>query len=186
MQYVAKRVAGIIMLTDNLSDKTVDSAYFYLNRRNKDSMKEDFERALRLFLQAEGGPTDLDSSLRLRIHWGLMSVEKELSCFRGFEKAKKIEHIEEARRYSIEAEKMVSRSSDASLSAQVSLEQHIIEGLRALLDSETEKDVDKLKRSKLNAVNGIDASLRKLQEVDMESYNKVSELAMEQRKKFLN
>lgn len=171
--------------TDNLSEKIVDDAYFHLNRRNKDSMKEDFEAALQLFLQAEVGSTDLGSSLRLRIHWGLMAVEKELSCCRSFDKAKKIEHIKEAYRYSKEAEKMVSRS-DASLRAQVLLEQHIIEGLKALLYAEIGTDLDTLKKSKMNAMKGIDASLKELREVDMESYKEVSELAMEQRKKFSN
>lgn len=176
----------MIKATDHLSGEVVDNAYFYLNRRNTDSMKDDFEEALRLFSQAEVGSTDLGSSLRLRIHWGLMAVEKELSCFRGFDKPKKLEHINKAQRHGIEAEKTVSRSSDASLSAQLSLEQYIIEGLKALLYSEIERDVDKSKKSKLKAMNGIDASLKKLREVDMESYNEVSKVAMEQRKKFSN
>lgn len=174
------------MLIDTVSDEVVDNAYFYLNRRNPDSMKEDFKEALRLFSQAEVGSKDLGSSLRLSIYWGLMAVEKELSCCKGFEKTKKLEHIKEAQRYGIEAEKMLPRSSDASLCAQLSLEQHIIEGLKALLDFEIEKDVGKLKRSKMKAVKGIDASFKTLQEVDMRSYDEVSKVAMEQRKKFSN
>lgn len=177
-------MAGLIVPTDTSSERVVDDAYFYLNRRNKSSMKEDFEAALEHFSQAEVGSTELDSSLRLRIYWGLMAVEKEMSCFRGFEKAEKIEHINKAQRYHIEAEKIVSRSSDASLSAQVSLEQRIIEGIKALLNSDIGRDVDKLKKLKLEAINGIDASLKTLREVDMESYNKVSKAAIEWRKKF--
>jgi hypothetical protein len=179
-------MAGMIMLTSILSDKDVDEAYSYLNRRNKESMKADFEEARQRFLQAEVGSRDLGPSLRLRIHWGLMAAEKELSQCRGFEKVKKIEHINEAQRYGIEADKLVSRFSDASLRAQLSLEQHIIEGLKALLHFEIERDVENLKKSKWKAVNGIDASLEKLREVDVESHNEVFKLAMEQRKKFAN
>ena len=142
----------MIKPTDNLSKKVVDGAYFYLNRRNKDSMRRDFEEALQLLKQAEVGSKDLDPSLRLRIHWGLMAVEKELSCCRRFEKAEKIEHINKAQTYGLEAEKTLSHSSDASLHAQISLEQHIIEGLKALLYYEIERDEDKLKRSKTKAM----------------------------------
>ncbi len=155
-----------------------------LNRRNKNTMKEDFEAALHLFLQVEDGSTDLDSPLRRRIYWGLMAVNEELSCLRGLGNVKKMEHINEAQRYSIEAKKTIS-PSDASLRAQVSLEQHIIEGIKASLSYGTESDMDKVKELKWKAINGLDASLEKLREVDKESHDQVYERAMRWRKTFL-
>ena len=108
-----------------------------------------------------------------------MTVEKRLSCYKGFGTAKKMEHIREAQRYWIEVENIVSQSSDASLGAQVSLERYIIEGRKAILDFRVTKDVDKWKSSKSEAKGGIDAALEKLYEVDRKSYGKVLKAAME-------
>lgn len=118
------------------------------------------------------------------MYWGLMTVEKELSCYGGFETAEKMEHINKAQKYGIEVKNIVLQSSDASLDAQVSLEQHIIKGKKALLDFEVKKDVDKLKRLKSEAKAGIDASLGKLREVDRKSYDTVVKAVMEWCMKF--
>ena len=141
------------------------------------------EDVLRIFLRAELESRGLDSSLRRSMYWGLMTVEKELSCCRC-EMAEKMAHIDKAQEYSIEVAKIVSQSSDASLDAQLSLEQHIIKGKKALLDFRMKKDVNQLKISKSEAKGGIEASLGKLREVDPKSYNNVVDAAMEWHEKF--
>lgn len=158
----------------------VDAAYALLKCRDITNL----EAALQILLKQETKSIHLRSSLRRHIYWGLMTVEKELSCYKGFETAEKMEHINKAQRYWIEVENIVSQSSDASLGAQVSLEGYIIEGKKALLDFKARKDVDKWKSSKSEAKDGIDTSLKKLYEVDRKSYDEVFKAAMEWRKKF--
>lgn len=134
-------------------------------------------------MKAELELIHLDSSLRRRMYWGLMTVEKELSCYEGFQRAEKTEHINQAQKYGVEVEKTV-KSSDASLRAQVSLELHIIKGRKASLDFEVNKDVNELQRLKSEAKDGIEVSLGKLQEVDPKSYGKVCKAAMKWHEKF--
>ena len=146
--------------------------------------RKNLEAALQILSKREVESKNLQPSLRQLIYWGLMAVEKELSCYKGFETADKIEHINKAQRYCIEVEKNVSQSSDASLGAQASLERYILKGRKAELDFRVTKDVDKLKRSQSEAVSGIDASLRKLQEVDPKSYDEFFKAAMVWRERF--
>lgn len=160
----------------------LDNAYALFQSPGKS--RKNLEAALQILSKAEDELIYLDSSTRQRMYWGLMTVEKELSCDGGFGTAEKMEHINKAQKYWIEVKKIVLQSSDASLDAQVSLEQHIIEGKKALLDFKVKKDVDKLKRLKLEAKAGIDASLGKLQEVDPKSHDMVIKAAMEWRQKF--
>ena len=142
------------------------------------------EAALQILSELEVESIHLKSSLRRSIYWGRMTVEKELSCYKGLETPKKMEHINKAQKYCIEVEKIVSQSSDASLDAQVSLERHIIEGRKAQLDFKVTKDVDKLNRSKSEARDGIGTSLEKLRKLDPKSYNRVSKAAMRWRRNF--
>ena len=160
----------------------LDKAYIKFQRQSRS--RANLDAALQILLKAEDELIHLDSSLRLRMYWGLMTVEKELSCYGKFEMAEKREHINKAQKYVIEVEKIALQSSDASLDAQVSLERHIIEGRKAMLDFEGGKNVDKLKRLKSEAKGGIEASLRKLQEVDPKSYDEVVKAAMEWHEKF--
>lgn len=167
---------------DKRVENDVDNAYALFE--NQSRTRADLEAALRILSMPGVELKYLESSLRRRIYWGLMTVEKELSCFEGLDTVKKMGHINKARRYCTEVEEIVSQFCDASLAAQVSLERHIIEGKKALLDFKLIGDVDKLKRSKSEAKNGIDASLGKLREVDPRSYDEVSEAAKVWRKKF--
>lgn len=104
----------------------LDKAYTLFQRPRK--RRANLETAQRILLKAELELIHLDSSLRRRMYWGLMTVEKELSRYSGFETAEKTEHINQAQKYIVEVEKTVP-SSDASLRAQVSLELHIIKGI---------------------------------------------------------
>ena len=160
----------------------LDKAYALFQSPRKS--RENLEAALQILSKAEDQWVDLDSSTRQRMYWGLMTVEKELSCYGAFETAEKIEHINKAQEYGIEVKEIALQSSDASLDAQVSLEQHIIKGRKALLGFKVNKDVDRMKRLKSEAKAGIDASLGKLQEVDPKSYDMVIKAANEWRQKF--
>ena len=160
----------------------VDKAYELLESQPRSITN--LEAALQILSKREVESKDLRSSLRRLIYWGLMAVEKELGCYKGLETAEKMEHINKAQRYCIEVEKIVSQSSDASFEAQVSLERYILKGRKAVLDFRVIEDVDKLKRLKSEAKSGIDASLRKLHEVDPKSYDEVSEAAMWWRENF--
>ena len=163
----------------------LDKAYELFQRPRKSTTN--LEAALQVLLKAEEEMIHLDFSLRRRMYWGLMTVEKELSGSPRYDLAKKRGHINEAQKYVVEVEKIVRQSSDdASLNAQVSLEWYIILGRKALLEFDVKSDGDKLKRLKSEAKAGIDASLEKLKEVDPKSYEKVVDAAMEWRKKLLS
>ena len=150
----------------------LDKAYELFQRPRKSTTN--LEAALQVLLKAEDEMTHLDSSLRRRLYWGLMTVEKELSCSPRYDLAEKRRHINQAQKYIIEVEKLVRQFSDASLNAHASLERHIILGKKALLDPDV--------KLKSEAKAGIDASLGKLKEVDPKSYEKVVGAAMEWQK----
>ena len=166
----------------NHVNNDLDKAYAFLNARCRNMT--DLEAALQIFATLEVDSIYLQPSLRREIYRGLMAVEKELSCYEGFETAEKLEHINEAQRHWIEVEIMVSQSSNASLDAQAWLEHHIIEGRKAILDFKVTKDENKLKRSMSGAKSGIEKSLGKLHKIDRKSYDKVVEGAMGWRDKF--
>ena len=170
------------LCSGNHVNNDLDKAYAFLNapRRNI----TDLEAALQTFSISEVDPRYQQPSLRREIYWGLMAVEKELSGYDGYETPEKLEHIKKAQRHCIEVGKIVSQSSDASLHAQVLLEQHFIEGRKAILDFKVTKDKDKLKRSMLEAKSGIDISLGKLHEIDRKSYDENFKPAMWWREKF--
>ena len=111
--------------------------------RDPDKSGANLKSAREKFLKVEAKKIYLDSSLLRRKYWGLMTVEKELSCYGKLETTAKIEHINNAQRYCVKAEKIVLQSCDASLCAQISLERHIIEGRKALLYFKVDKDMDK-------------------------------------------
>jgi len=76
----------------------------------------------------------LDSSLRQRVYWDLMVVEKELASYKGFENVVKIEHVKKALEYKIKVSEIVSSSSDTGLQVQVRVEQSIIKVRKATLE----------------------------------------------------
>ena len=162
----------------------LDKAYELFQRPRKSTTN--LEAALQVLLKAESEMIHLDSSLRRRMYWGLMTVEKELSGSARFDLAKKRGHINEAQKYIIEVQKIVGQSSDTSLNAQVSLDWYIILGRKALLDFDVRSDGEELKRLKSEAKAGIDASLEELKEVDPKSYEKVVDAAIEYRNKLLS
>ena len=161
--------------------EAVDKAYSLLNGRKKGNMKEDLEEALMILLDVEGSPISLDSSLLHRIYWGLLLVEKGLSCQSGLDKMKKIEHVEQAQRYS---ERIILQSSDTSLRAQLSLEQQILKGRKATLISGSGTNGDVLARLRSEAVDGMDKAMEELRVVDPASFNKVCGAAFKWRTTF--
>ena len=154
----------------------MNKAYALIQTRTKRSASR--KDAREILLKAEAEKIDMNVSLRRRINWALMTVEKDLSCYK-YETVERMRHIERAQGYGIKVEKEASQSCDVSLIAQVRLELYIIEGLKALLEFEGDKDADKLDRLKSKAKGGIVASLERLQEVDRRSYDKVSAAAVE-------
>ena len=133
----------------------LDEAYALLQRKSNRTANR--EAALKILLEAEDKKDHLDPSLRQQIYWDLMNVEKDLSGSSKLVTAKR-EHINQAQRYNVEVRKIAQQSSDEILDAQVSLEQHQIEGRKAILNN----DGEELERLKSRAKDGIDRSLRKL------------------------
>ena len=172
------------MSIDPRTGEEIDRAYALLNRRKKDSMKEDLEVALSILSDAEVRSIGLDSSLLQRIYWGLLLVEKDLSCQRGLDKTKKIEHVEKAQGYGIEVERIVLGSSNTSLRAQLSLEQQILKGRKATLSSDRVANSDALIREKSDAIDGIDKAMEDLRVVDPVSFKKASGAALKWRETF--
>ena len=161
----------------------IDKAYELFQHSSKSQAS--LEVALQILLKTEAELIYLDTSLHRRMYWGLMAVEMELSCHPRLSTDVKIAHINKAQQYVIALEKIVIQSSsDASIIAQVSLQQHIIGGRKAVLDFEVQKDVDQLTRLKSEAMCGIDVSLATLREVDLKIYGKVFKDTMEWRDKF--
>lgn len=131
-------------------------------------MKEDLNAARDGLLLPRNGlshPTssDYSSSLLLRIHWGLMVAEKELSCCRSVQVTEQIKHVESAERYSIEAAKAASELPETGVLVQVTLEQYILQGRRAMLRFREGADMDEMDGLKKDAVRGIDRALEGLE-----------------------
>jgi len=162
----------------------VDNAYSLLHRRDKKDMKKDLETARQALLKALDGSKMLDSALLELIYWGLMVAEKELSCYKDFEVQEKIRHVEMAQRYGSEVAKLVSQSFDAGLRVQVTLEQYILMGRKAILQFRQGGDMDKARRLKLDAVNGIESALEELQVLDHARFEENVEAALDWQDKF--
>lgn len=113
-----------------------------------------------------------------------MAVEKTLSCYNHFDPTEKIEHIRKAQKYNTRVGNIVSRTSHASLRAQVSLEQQILEGRRAKLEFDRGRDVGKVTTRTLEAMKGIDTALLELQAVDPVTFKNVVKAALAWRDKF--
>ena len=157
------------MTIDQRAEKIADDAYTLLNKRGK----EDLEAARQEFLRVLQPPTVLDSSLRLKVNWGLMVAEKELSCYKDFDIEKKLNHIKEAGRYCEAAAKAEEESPNASVRVHVKLEHYIIKGRRALLEFERGADTDKVCRLKRDVVMRINQALGEMEVIDPGKFNKV-------------
>lgn len=166
----------------------MDHAYILLERRDENSMKEDLESARQSLLQVRADmsqPAILDSSLLLRVNWGLMIAGKELSCCTDLGGQEKIMHIKEAERYSVEVADAVSRSSNVGARVQVTLEQYIFRGMRALLEFQEGANMDNVGGLKKDAVKGINGALKELKKIDPVKFNENAELASYWREHFI-
>ena len=150
-----------------------DNVYDLLNNRSQETMRKDLETALIILVQAESKTADLDASLIERIYWGLMTVEKRLSCDRNLDMNKRVERIEKAQVYIAKVETIVLRTSNNSLRAQASLEQNILKGREARLKTNMGIDVDESKRVMADALQGMDNELEKLKKIDRLSFDEV-------------
>ena len=157
------------MTIDQRADKAVEDAYTLLDRRGKN----DLEAARQEFSKMSLPPTVLDSYHLLKVNWGLMVAEKELSCYRHFDIQGKLSHIKEAERYCEAAAKAEKQSPNASVRVHVELEHYIIKGRRALLEFERGEDTDEVCKLKQNAVNGLNQALKKMEVIDQDKFKKV-------------
>lgn len=148
------------------------------NRPIKGNRKADLKDILKSFLGAQAELTRLevfDSSLHLSIQWGLMVTEKELSCYRGFDPAIRMKHIQEAERYCDKVSAIISQSSDATDTVHLRLEYYIIKGMKARLKFRQGADKDQTDREKTDAVDAINKALSELEVVDEVRFRKVYE-----------
>lgn len=147
----------------------MDSAYTKFDHRIKGSRLADLEDARKLFLDVEAELSQLevfDSFLHRTIQWGLMVVEKELSCWRHFDLPTRMGHINEAEAYCAKIMRTVSQCEDARDPVQVKIEYYILKGLKARLKFEQGADKDQFDIVKRDVVVGFDTALKQLKTMD--------------------
>lgn len=124
-----------------------------------------------------------DASLDIKILYGLTRTENTLGGWRSLGVAERLEHVKEAETYSITLAEVASRSQKIGDPIQVRLEQNIIRGNRALLESRSGADREDTRRSASEAVEGIDTALWELNRIDPTRHEKILDYASKWRKR---
>lgn len=145
-------------------------------------MKKDLDEARGLLMQALGQSAIPDSHFLHRVYWGLMTVEKELSCYTSFDVEVKISYINEAERWRL---KLASQPLDTGPRIHMELERYIIQGRKASLELRREPSSVEASRSKSDAIEGIDRTLEELKEKDPTRYDKNEKLARKWQARFV-
>ena len=133
-------------------------------------MIKDLDEARRLLKQVLDQSETLSSHSLHRVYWGLMIAEKELSCHRSFNDEDKISHIDKAKEWN---SKLPSQNLETGPSIHVDLELYIIQGRKASLELRRNSASVEAKKSKVDAIKGIDRTLEELKEKDPNKYYKV-------------
>ena len=156
----------------------MDHAMSLIKKRNKPTMRSDLEKARELLIQAHGRATVHDSTLLTGVYWGLMIVEKELSCYTHSSVEEKIVHIKNAEGWS---DKIAAQQLDAGRHTHIELEKYIIRGRKASLELSKQPDSEEARNSKKAAIEGIERKLGELEVKDLPRFNKHEELARQWR-----
>ena len=103
-----------------------------------------------------------------------MVTEKELSYYKRFDLAIRLEHIRKAERYCDGMFGIItSQDSDASHVVRLRLESYIIKGMTAMLEFKGEADKDQIDSRKEEMVGEIDQALRELKAINEVMYTEV-------------
>ena len=129
----------------------------------------DLKVYLKTFLEAQAESTRLEvsnSSLHLRIQYGLMVTQKELSSYKLFDLPTRIEHIRGAKRACDEASRHMSQHFDATNVVHLKLEYYVIKGMKARLEFRQGADKDQIDRKKKTIVDEINKWLKEFERLD--------------------
>ena len=157
-------------VTDFLNGRAgekIDRAEALIQKQDQRTMKKDLEEAKKLLEKALKQSGALNSDSLIRVYWGLMIVEKKLSCDRSITEVK-LSHIKEAE---IWKSKILSQNLDTDTQNAVTLEEHIIRGRKARLELKLRPESVEARRAKDDAIREIDGILEELKEKNLNKYN---------------
>ncbi|KAK4694509.1 hypothetical protein P7C71_g3093, partial [Lecanoromycetidae sp. Uapishka_2] len=146
--------------------KEVDEAYILLNQHNSETMEVDLKAAGKILAQVREKREVLDTNLFRRIYFGLMIVEKELSCFKGSDLVQRIGHVSQAESYNFELSKQATFTVGDR--HQLRLEEQILMGIKARLQRKHEGDDSRAQEKE--AIRGIDIAMKELETGNNEMY----------------
>ncbi|KAI4129206.1 MAG: hypothetical protein LQ338_002365 [Usnochroma carphineum] len=159
-------------------------AYALLRKqpRNKEAHLEGVAKARLVLLQGITGSAQdgLPSIRHLRVLQHLGIAERKLSLRQGLDTGKMMEHLDQAEAYIDKALRLDMSSGLVGSREQMTLERHIVRGLRAKLEFQMRvKDEKNTRRLLSDAAAGIDQALKDLKKVDMVKFGKNREFALE-------
>lgn len=159
----------------DVGDK-IDRAEALIKKRGQETMRNDLEEARKILTQVQDLPETLSSDFLRRVYWGLMIAEKELSCHGSFVDEEKISHI-------TKAEEWNSRllSQDLDTGPRTHVERYIIQGRKASLKIRISLSPVEARKSKVDAIEGIDRMLEELKEKDPNKYTEIEKHARQWR-----
>ena len=159
-----------------VGDKVVRAEALIFKERDKNGkiMQKDLNEAQELLMQALDQSTLLDPRLVHRVYFGLMIVEKEISCRTSFGVEEKISHIKKAKDW---GSKLLVEDLETGRRIHVKLELYIIQGRQAVLELRQEPESEAAHRSKKDAIEGIDRMLDELKQKDRTRYEENEKLA---------
>ena len=159
-------------MTEISAGDKIDRAEALIEKRVKVSMKKDLEQAQELLMQVRNLQEILSSDFLRRVYWGLMIAEKELSCHGSFVDEEKISHITKAEEWN-----STLLSQDLDTGPRIHVERYIIQGRKASLKIRMNLAPVEARKSKVDAIEGIDRMLEELKEKDPNKYTEIEKHA---------
>ena len=166
-------------------DSELEECVFVLLRkqtRNKETYLEGVAKARQALLQEMTTPSrdGLPSIRHLRILHYLAVAERKLSLNQGLDAVKKMKHLDQAEAYMDEAVGLDMLSGLVGAREQITLEQHIVRGLRVKLEFRMHvRNAENTRMLLKDAISGMNQALKDLKKVDIVKFEKNEEFAVE-------
>ena len=166
-------------------------AYALLRKQtgSKEAHLEGVTEARQTLLQGMTTPSqdDLPNIHHLRKLYHLAVAERKLSLKQGLDTRKMMEHLNQAKAYMDQAEAYIDKAVGSEMLSglvgareQITLERHIVRGLRAGLESRMHvRDWENTRRLLGDALAGVEQAWKGLEKVDVVKFEKNTKFALE-------
>ena len=130
-------------------------------------------KARHLFLGILNESTPLEDTLRQRIYWDLMIVEKELGCHKGSTVPSRLKHVDKAEEYVDELAQIALHPNNVGVQLQVNLERSILKGIKASLELRQGADEHESSRKLEDALKDLHETITELETGHPERYRDI-------------